>query len=330
MAIDFTNPAWTEVDPGNDITVTASRITATAVLSRQDTFYVNRDIGVNYFDGDFTHKFEIEFSSVGVNGVVTFWMLANSVNDVKGVIDANEDCISLEVWDDTENIRLRIVENGSSREDTWAQPGPLASTTYYITVVRDDGGGVNNTGRVTAYIRTGSHAGALQDTLTLDSAAGEQNDFRYIYGMVGYDDNNNGNTSNAFTQNLDFGLSDLTVNDTSHAHTADSPSIIQILSILAVNDSSHVHTADSPTLLAIYDLLVNDASHVFTADSPLLVVYLAVLDAIHTMSADSPILSFIPAETLRMIFTGKVPGVNYTASVPKVQLTGRKPGVEYE
>lgn len=122
----------------------------------------------------------------------------------------------------------------------------------------------------------------------------------------------------------------LIVNSASHVQTADSPSIVLILAILLVNDSSHVHTASSPTLQAIYELLVNDTSHAFTADSPLLVVYLAVLDAIHTMSADSPILSFIPAETLRMIFTGKVPGVNFTAAVPKVQLTGTVPGVEFE
>ena len=120
------------------------------------------------------------------------------------------------------------------------------------------------------------------------------------------------------------------VNDAAHAHAADSPALVQILAILAVNDSSHVHTADSPTLLAIYDLLVNDATHVHTADSPLLVVYLAVLDAIHSMSADSPLLSFIPRETLKMIFTGKVPGVDFTAAKPGVKLTAKKPGVEFE
>ena len=327
MAIDFTSPAWTEVDPGADITVATNKITATNVLSRQDTFHVYRDMGAGYFGGDFTHKFEIEFSNDNTDSLVTFWMLSNDATDLWNIDSfLNSDCVALYYFEQSASFLVVVFESGVGITDAWTSP--QANTTYYITVTRDDDGGVNNTGRYTCDIRTGSHAGALQDTLIVDSSIGQQNDFRYITGIASYDNNANANTISCFIQNLEINHVD--VNDTSHVHTADSPSIIQILSILAVNDSSHTQTASSPTLQAIYNLLVNDASHAFTADSPLLVVYLAVLDAIHSMSADSPVLSFIPAETLRMIYTGKVPGVNYTAAVPKVQLTGRKPGVEFE
>ena len=176
MIEDFTT--YTEVDNGADISKTASKITATAARSRQDQFYVYKDMGAGFFDGDFTHQFEIEFSSVGGNSVVAFWMLSNSVKDFYGVVNGSEDGIVFNLYDDNpgEDLSLKVVENGSATTDTWSNPGPQASTTYYITITRDDDGGVNNTGRITAEIRTGSHAGALQDTLTVDCSAGEQND----------------------------------------------------------------------------------------------------------------------------------------------------------
>ena len=50
--------------------------------------------------------------------------------------------------------------------------GSAASTTYYITLHRDDDGGANSTGQYTLEIRTGSHTGVLQETLSIDSSAG--------------------------------------------------------------------------------------------------------------------------------------------------------------
>ncbi len=55
-----------------------------------------------------------------------------------------------------------------------------------------------------AYIRTGSHAGVLKDTLTIDAAAGEQNDYQYGYCVATRDDSANTNVRNGFTQNLDL------------------------------------------------------------------------------------------------------------------------------
>lgn len=198
------------------------------------------------------------------------------------------------VWDDTGGSKV-IDASGTTTNNINVGDAPVAiGLTYY-----------DNTTPISSFDGEIDEVPVFKDILT----TGEIDEIR----------------SGTYTHNAA-----LVVNDTSHAHTADSPSIVLILAILLVNDSSHAHTASSPTLLAIYDLLVNDASHTHTADSPLLVVYLAVLDAIHTMSADSPVLEFIPAETLRTIYTGKVPGVNYTAAGPKVQLTGRAPGVEFE
>ena len=50
---DFTT--YTETDPGADITKTADRITFTALRTREDTFYVYKDKGVDHFNGNFEH-----------------------------------------------------------------------------------------------------------------------------------------------------------------------------------------------------------------------------------------------------------------------------------
>ncbi|KKN32399.1 hypothetical protein LCGC14_0814170 [marine sediment metagenome] len=320
--IDFTT--FTEVDPGADITVAASKVTFTNVLGRQDTFYVYKDMGAGYFNGDFTHRFEIEFSSVGDGTLIDFWGLANSINDRKGVVDASEDGIYLWVFDDTESVRLGVIEDGVQTSDEWSQPGPQANTTYYITVTRDDGGGVNGTGRITAEIRTGSHAGALQDTLTVDCGVGEQNDFRYLYAGGSYDDNSTANTASGFIQNLDAGIM---VNDSTHAMSSDQPAIVQILSILSVNDSTHLMDSDSPLLIIL--LVPNDAAHALSSDQPLIIIILEPNDSDHLLSSDSPALVFLPPGMVNMTFVGQIPGIVWTGAVPEIELKGQVPSIEF-
>ena len=202
---DFTT--YTEFDEGNDVTVdSATKVSWVDLLTRIHTAYLYKDKGVNHFSGDFVHKFEIFFSAVGSTQMPVHWMLANSVGDLGDIIAANEDAHTLFVYTDTENIYLRIFENGSiADDDKWAPPGPQASTLYFIEVVRDDDGGANSTGRLTAYIRTGSHTGVLQDTLVADCSAGEQNDFRYLYAVATNETGGLALTADGFTQNLDIG-----------------------------------------------------------------------------------------------------------------------------
>lgn len=200
---DFTT--YTEVDPGNDITVDSStKVSWVDLQARDITAHLYKDKGIDYFSGDFTHKFEVQFSNVANITQMAFWALANSVGDIEDWKSANEDAHMFNIYDDTENLDLYILENGATVYDRWAAPGPLASTTYFIEIVRDDDGGANNTGRLTAYIRTGSHTGTLQDTLVVDCSAGEQNDFRYLYAVQTRDTANPGGVD-GFTQNLDIG-----------------------------------------------------------------------------------------------------------------------------
>ena len=160
---DFTT--YTEADEGNDITVdSATKVSWVDLYTRNETGYLYKDKGVSHFNSDFTHKFEIYFSKMNGLAFKAYWMLSNQVGDV-GAVDVDGDAYTLLAYDSTENIYLRLFENGVPVSDLWATPGPQLDTLYFIEITRDRDGGANNTGRITAYIRTGSHSGALQDWL---------------------------------------------------------------------------------------------------------------------------------------------------------------------
>ena len=202
---DFTT--YTKVDEGGDITVeSATKVSWVALKTQQETGYLYKDKGSNYFDGDFTHKFEMQFGIIGDKGHSFNWMLANTVADWQAIYDASGDSFAFLTFDNIEIIYLRLTEGGSLLYDAWLNPLPQAFTTYYIEIVRDDDGGANSTGRLTTYIRTGSHSGVLQDTLVVDCSAGQQKDYRYVYAVTTNDrDYYKEGLVDGFTQNLDLG-----------------------------------------------------------------------------------------------------------------------------
>jgi len=194
---DFTT--YTEVDPGNDITLTSSA-TSWDDLVKGSESYVYKDYGVDHFSGDFTHSFEMVHVNPTGSVLPVFWLLSNYLDDWKGLRDAGRDDMSLSWFGGI--LRLGICNGGNFRHDD----SVLLSegTPYFITITRDDDGGVNGTGRLTAYIRTGSHAGTLVDTLQIDALAGEQNDYRYLYSLNTYKDTLTV-TSDGYVADLDIG-----------------------------------------------------------------------------------------------------------------------------
>jgi len=201
MAIEnFTT--YDETDEGTNITVIAAKVSWNN-LDRDETSHVSDSKGVNHFSGDFAHKFEMQFSNeVGFYPLVYHWALANAQLDSKSLTDAGADAYLFGVYGDGDILRLRILEDGTPSSQTW---GATAGTTYFITITRDDDGGANNTGQLKAYVRTGSHSGNLEATLTQDCSAGEQNDFEYVFGVMTYDSGDADRTFDGFTQNLDLG-----------------------------------------------------------------------------------------------------------------------------
>jgi hypothetical protein len=201
---DFTT--YTEVDPNSRVDVSSEKIDFTDI-QRNETAYRASDKGAAYFSDDFTHQFEALVSTVATtNGIAFVWGLANQLNDLRNINVAAGDKDNQAIYlinASVKRFNLRVGENGTASDDPST---PLsANTLYFLTIIRDDDGGVNGTGQLICYIRTGSHTGTLVDTLTVDCSAGEQNDFRYLYGFSSH---NNGTTSaiSGFAQNLDLGL----------------------------------------------------------------------------------------------------------------------------
>lgn len=194
---DFTT--YDETDEGDNVTVAQNKV-SWEDLARDETSHVSSDKGVNHFGGDFEHLFECQYS--GANGweIHSYWAIANVQQNMKEIDDAGGDYQAF--TNANEEFKLKVIENGGTSDDTWADP--VSGTTYYITLARDDDGGANNTGQLTAEIRITSHSGELKATLTVDCAAGEQNDFRYVFGLMSYDDGEGSAWADGYTENLDL------------------------------------------------------------------------------------------------------------------------------
>jgi len=173
---DFTT--YTQVDDDNKTVVSATTVIATN-MRRDGTGYVYKDFGVDYFDGDFTHLFEANHSNTDVSGLAAVYELTNDIDQLTPLITDDKNLVSI-YFSGTVLLYVNLIDTGVQNSDSAAI---AEDTLYYITVIRDDDGGTNNTGRYTVYIRTGSHAGVLVDTLSVDALAGGQYDYRYVFAF---------------------------------------------------------------------------------------------------------------------------------------------------
>ena len=122
----------------------------------------------------------------------------------------------------------------------------------------------------------------------------------------------------------------LAVNDSTHAHPIDQPSVVLILAILTANDSTHAHSPDQPSLLAIYELTVADSTHAHTTDTFLLIVIIEPADSTHAHSADAiTSVVFFPIGEVIISFTGQSPSIEWTGTSPDIGLTGQIPSIEW-
>ena len=91
------------------------------------------------------------------------------------------------------------------------------------------------------------------------------------------------------------GGTDLTIQDATHAHSADSLTLTLGYTNLTIADATHGHTADSLALTLDTTLAIADATHAHTADNMILTVTgatdLTIQDATHAHTADSPTLT---------------------------------------
>ena len=178
-----------------DTEFSGTTVTVLNQQTRRDTVYIYKDFGADYFSGDFSHRFIVNASAFdnSIHSYPAQWMVGNAVGD-EYALSTSVDVQMFRFYEATDTVygmQVLIYEDGSQAdEDQFTSP--LLNTDYYVTIDRDDDGGANNTGQLTVYICTTNYYGeagaSLQDTLTVDSSAGEQNDFRYLYVYASLND----------------------------------------------------------------------------------------------------------------------------------------------
>ena len=200
---------FTETDDESQIdSVTPAQVTWTD-MEQDYTEIVYRDYGANYFNGDFSFRFTCQYANIDNWGITAFFVLNKNLESggvTTNTTEETDDLVSFRIYDNdgTEELKLHVYEDGvSTAADTWASPSP--STDYYITITRDYDGGANSTGQYKVYIRTGSHSGTLQDTLSVDSIVGEQNDFQYLFVLDGWEKAIGSRESDGYTKDWSWG-----------------------------------------------------------------------------------------------------------------------------
>lgn len=184
---DFTT--WTETDPGDDITVTSTKVDFN--LPRNVISYVYSDKGAGHFDGDFEHLFELYIDSYG-NGMVATWMLSNQIAPI--VTQNNH----IELWIHNSGL-VGLREEYSSTDYSDTTISCNVDTLYYLKIKRDEA--VGTYGTIYCYIYSDASRETLVDTLSV--ALHEKIDWQYIYAVCGRNDSLTENVV-AYVQNMDL------------------------------------------------------------------------------------------------------------------------------
>jgi hypothetical protein len=159
--IDFTDPAWTEVDPGSEITVAATKVSWTALPMDTDS-YVYYDYGAGYFSADFRHEFTLCWTSDGAG-----------------------DYFRLSTFRSGAEYRIQLSESDGGAVTTDYED-MTAVGTWYITIIRNEAIGTHGT--LYAYIYTDSDRTILHSRLEVELNTSKK-DFRYLFACNTY---NNG------------------------------------------------------------------------------------------------------------------------------------------
>jgi photosystem II stability/assembly factor-like uncharacterized protein len=200
---DFTT--YTLSQEGTAVSKTADRITFTTAETRSDKFYVYKDKGVGHFNGNFTHLEKILASASLHSAAFFFWLLANAVGDAGQLVGASESFLAVYWYSNNTPVHyLYLREQDGANIYQVSYTPPALSTVYYLTVERDEA--IGTYGTLYCYICTGNYYG-LGGTLisTLSQALHtSKKDFRYIYGLTGYDVDEVGDTATGYVELLDL------------------------------------------------------------------------------------------------------------------------------
>jgi len=159
-AIDFTDPAWTEVDPGGNLTIISNKISSNKIEARVEA-YAYYDYGADYF-GDTTADFTayhdgaensarmafVAFSATAANGVMLYQM------------DQNDEGLAYFFREDGGGHYRTLQDYDGNSQDHSGELGDIF--TSYETLTREGA-----TSTLTVDIYNDAERTDLNDTLTI-------------------------------------------------------------------------------------------------------------------------------------------------------------------
>jgi len=194
---DFQND-YTEADERNSLSLTGTNQINISSMCRAETAYFYRDMNPDYFWSEFEHLHEFYTSSGSQDyAICCNWAVANNVEDFYQWNSNNrETCLTYAYTGDSGADMSQVLRDTSNpiQTDSWASAAE--NTWYWGTIERD-------AGDVQEEIRTTSHSGTLQDTISiaLNTAA---TTYRYIFGVAGSDSAREFGRYSGTVRNLDL------------------------------------------------------------------------------------------------------------------------------
>jgi len=199
----FTSSDWNngtpQSDPNSRLTVTTSKVEFDN-LTRNEDCHFYRDMGVDHFDGDFTHRIETLLDAYSSTHASFVWGLTNDIDDYYGLRMNGYPSLGC-LWYGA--AQFWVYEIYGVNLINWDVSTVSLDTLYYVEIERDEN--VGTYGTLYAYICDDdyySNGGNLIDTIAITLQVAKR-DFRYIYAINSY---NTGVTSygTGYMQNLDM------------------------------------------------------------------------------------------------------------------------------
>uniref|UniRef100_A0A6M3M116 Uncharacterized protein n=1 Tax=viral metagenome TaxID=1070528 RepID=A0A6M3M116_9ZZZZ len=277
--------AYTEVDAGDDITVTATKCDVSS-MNKNVNSYVAYDEGVDHFDGNFEHLIEMYVSDHTGNATVVFWMLANVLNNAGAIYSAGGSfyVARTEFWSANYYISLSVLDEGA-----WQNAGYTcsANTLYYCNPEFDKDVGTYGT----VYLRIYSDAARTNLLSTLSKAvAGSKKVYRFVYCCSSWYDGVSTVDLTCYCQNLDLqeggAVYELSLSDGTIG--TDTPSAI---AIFGASVSEGGVGADTPSSIAIFEISNSEGG--IGGDSPLAIATLGLSIADGGVGGDAPTIRTI-------------------------------------
>lgn len=175
----------TAVDPNSRVTETsASRIDFTGI-TRNESAYNYWNKGANFYAGNFKFDVDVNATSGHTSLAIAYAIgLSNSINDFKTILSASGNVQCIEIQIGTSSFNLAVAEYSGGTRYASSHTGLSLSTTYYLTLRRDESVGTYGTLYMDIYSDSARTSLIVTKSLTLHANI----DFQYLYGFNTYND----------------------------------------------------------------------------------------------------------------------------------------------